>query len=55
MTERDVSLNVLVRFEQFLGAAPQSPNLSVVMGPRLAVMVYDAVDRLKATKRRIQE
>jgi sarcosine/dimethylglycine N-methyltransferase len=36
--ERDVSAEALGWFQQTIGAAPQGPNLSVVMGPRMAVM-----------------
>jgi SAM-dependent methyltransferase len=36
--ERDVSQEALGWFQRTIGAAPQGPNLSVVMGPRMAVM-----------------
>jgi sarcosine/dimethylglycine N-methyltransferase len=36
--ERDVSQEALGWFQRSMGAAPQGPNLSVVMGPRMAVM-----------------
>jgi sarcosine/dimethylglycine N-methyltransferase len=36
--ERDVSSDALGWFQRITGAAPQGPNLSVVMGPRMAVM-----------------
>jgi hypothetical protein len=36
--ERDVSQEALGWFQRIIGAAPQGPNHSVVMGPRMAVM-----------------
>ena len=36
--ERDVSQEALAWFQRILPAAPQGPNLSLVMGPRMAVM-----------------
>jgi len=36
--ERDVSQDALGWFQRIIGAAPQGPNLSVVMGQRMAVM-----------------
>jgi sarcosine/dimethylglycine N-methyltransferase len=36
--ERDVSQQALGWFQRSMGAAPQGLNLSVVMGPRMAVM-----------------
>jgi sarcosine/dimethylglycine N-methyltransferase len=36
--ERDVSQEALGWFQRTIGAAPQGPNLAVVMGPRMAVM-----------------
>ena len=36
--ERDVSQEALAWFQRTLAAAPQGPNLSLVMGPRMAVM-----------------
>lgn len=36
--ERDVSKEALGWFQRTIGAAPQGPNLSLVMGPRMAVM-----------------
>jgi ubiquinone/menaquinone biosynthesis C-methylase UbiE len=38
-SERDVSQEALGWFQRITGAAPQGPNLSVVMGPRMAVML----------------
>jgi len=37
--EREVSLEALDWFQRISAAPPQGPNLSVVMGPRMAVMV----------------
>lgn len=37
--EQDVSQQALGWFQRSIGTAPQGPNLSVVMGPRMAVMV----------------
>jgi ubiquinone/menaquinone biosynthesis C-methylase UbiE len=36
--ERNVSQEALGWFQRTIGAAPQGPSLSVVMGPRMAVM-----------------
>jgi hypothetical protein len=36
--ERDVSQGALGWFQRIIGAAPRGPNLSVVMGPRMAAM-----------------
>ena len=36
--ERDASREALGWFQQIIGAAPQGPNLSLVMGPRMGVM-----------------
>jgi hypothetical protein len=39
--ERNVSQEALGWFQRTIGAAPQGPNLSVVMGPRMAVMALN--------------
>lgn len=45
--ERDVSQEALGWFERISGAAPQGPNLSAVMGPRMAVMAPNLARSLR--------
>jgi sarcosine/dimethylglycine N-methyltransferase len=45
--ERDVSQQALGWFQRSIAAAPQGPNLSVVMGPRMAVMAQNLARNLR--------
>ena len=45
--ERDVSQEALGWFQRTMGAAPQGPNLSLVMGPRMAVMAPNLARNLR--------
>jgi hypothetical protein len=45
--ERDVSQQALGWFQRSIGAAPQGPNLSVVMGPRMALMAQNLARSLR--------